>query len=112
MTEKRILRRYPVRLAPTQQRNARSERGEPAVDLAQITKQLEQAKAHKARLEGRREQLLRSLKDLGHDAIDSAQAEAAQIRTFLETAEPDLKEKYDNFIATHGPTLNAIKTGL
>lgn len=82
------------------------------MDLAQITKQLEQAKAHKARLEGRKEQLLKTLKDLGHDTVESAQAEATEINAFLETAEPELKAKYDNFVATHGPTLGAIKTGL
>lgn len=82
------------------------------MDLAQITKQLEQAKSQKARLEGRKEQLLKNLSSLGFDSVEAAKAEQQKLREFLETAEPNLKEQYDAFVATHGQTLEALKGAL
>lgn len=82
------------------------------MDLAQITKQLEQAKAHKARLEGRKEQMLKNLSSLGFDSVEAARAEQQKLREYLETAEPNLKEQYDAFVETHGRTLEALKGAL
>ena len=72
---------------------------------ADILKQLETLKAQKARFEGQREQIMKQLKELGHDTVESAQAEIDELNEFITTTEPSLEEQYAQFVATYGHVL-------
>ena len=82
------------------------------MEAAQIVTLLEKAKTQKTRLEGQREQLMTSLKALGYETVEAAQAELDRIKDELATLEPDFNAKCEQFFATHADaiaTLNSVK---
>jgi flagellar biosynthesis chaperone FliJ len=78
------------------------------VELAEIQRKLESAKTQKMRLEGQREQLLRNLKDLGHESVDSAQQEIKELEQFITTNEPSFNQQCDEFFAANQDAINAL----
>lgn len=60
------------------------------------------------RLEGQREQLLRNLKDLGHESVDSAQQEITELEQFIATNEPSFNKQCDEFFAANQDAINAL----
>ena len=81
------------------------------MEVAEILKKLEQAKAYKSRLEGQRDQLMASLKTLGHDTVESAQKELDELVEFIQNSEPSFTEQYEQFLNDYGDTLAAINNG-
>ncbi|NBW19011.1 MAG: hypothetical protein EBR82_64650 [Caulobacteraceae bacterium] len=88
--------------------HAHSKPGELIVDYAEIQKRLESAKTQRTRLEGQKEQLLRNLKDLGHETIESAQAEIKELEQYIETHEPSFNQQCDEFFAANQDAINAL----
>lgn len=81
------------------------------MEVAEILKKLEQAKAYKSRLEGQKDQLMASLKALGHDTVESAQKELDELNEFIQVTEPSFTEQYEQFLNDYGDTLAAINNG-
>jgi chaperonin cofactor prefoldin len=81
------------------------------VEVADILKKLEQAKEHKARLEGQKDQLMAALKALGHDTVESARKELDELDEYIKTTEPTYTEQYEQFLNDYGDTLAAINNG-
>jgi hypothetical protein len=78
------------------------------VEYAEIQRKLESAKTQQAILKGQREQLLRNLKELGHESIESAQQELTELQQYLETNEPAFNEQCRQFFAANQDSINAI----
>ena len=81
---------------------------ENAVDAKQLQSTLEKAKTQRAKLSGQREQLIRSLKDLGHDSPESVQREIDELEEFIRTTEPSITEQYDAFIREYGDIIQTL----
>lgn len=78
------------------------------MDSAEIVRKLEQAKQAKARLEGQRDRLDADLKALGHETVQSAQAEIERLQNHVNELQPDLDRRVANFLSEHGDTLSAF----
>lgn len=75
---------------------------------AEIQRKLELAKTQKSKMEGQREQLLHNLKELGHESVESAQAEIQELEQYIATHEPAFNQQCDEFFAVNQSAITAL----
>jgi predicted nuclease with TOPRIM domain len=82
--------------------------GELIVEYAEIQRRLESAKTQKSKMEGQKEQLLHNLKELGHESVESAQAEIQELEQYIATNEPAFNQQCDEFFAANQSAITAL----
>jgi predicted nuclease with TOPRIM domain len=82
--------------------------GELIVEYAEIQRRLESAKTQKSKMEGQKEQLLYNLRELGHESVESAQAEIQELEQYIATNEPAFNQQCDEFFSANQSAITAL----
>lgn len=78
------------------------------MDLATLTNQLETLKQSKARLEGSMQQQMETLKAMGYETLEEAQEALSTLRAEIASTEPELRQRYEEFISKYSDSFRAI----
>ena len=78
------------------------------MEYAEIQRRLESAKTQKSKMEGQKEQLLYNLKELGHESVESAQAEIQELEQYITTNEPAFNQQCNEFFAANQSAITAL----
>ena len=78
------------------------------MEYAEIQRRLESAKTQKSKMEGQKEQLLYNLKELGHESVESAQAEIQELEQYIATNEPAFNQQCNEFFAANQSAISAL----
>ncbi len=69
---------------------------------------LSKTKTKVDRLNGQREQIVKTLKEMGHETPASLKKEIDELQEFLRVTEPGLAEQYNDFYEQYGDLIKTL----